>query len=161
MKVKQFQIGSISLINKNNYQLNPGSYDFVVTTIGDRNNIHAKDGQTVLVLPNIDTAYLWVIYQWKYISQIWVPIRVQEYNTTAYWKYVDYYNASAGVSNNTIPLITVATENDLSSLTVAVNTVVEVENNGKNLWEWWQWDGSHWNQVALQNGTIQLLSSLI
>ena len=139
---------------------NPGSYDFVVDTIGDRNNITAKDGQTVLVMPTIETGYLWVIYQWSYSSQVWTPIRVQKYNTSAYWNYVNYYNSSAGISSNTIPTIVINTEEDLQTLTVAIGTVVEVLNNGANLWEWWQWDGTEWNQVALQNGTIQLLSSL-
>ena len=138
----------------------PGSYDFVVNTIGERNNITAKDGQTVLVMPNIDTGYLWVIYQWDYSSQIWLPIRVQEYNTTAYWDYVDYYDASAGVSSSTIPTVTIDTEEELGTLSVAVGSIVKVANNGANLWEWWQWDGVKWTQVALQSGTIQLLSSL-
>ena len=137
-----------------------GSYDFVVNTIGERNNITAKDGQTVLVMPNIDTGYLWVIYQWNYNSQVWIPIRIQEYNTTAYWDYVDYYDTAAGISNSTIPSTTVATEKDLLNLSVTTGTVVEVANNGANHWEWWQWNGTIWTQVALQAGTIQLLPSL-
>lgn len=138
----------------------PGAYDYVVSTIGDRNNLNPTNGQTVLVLPTIDTNYLWVIYQWNYSSQTWVPIRVQEFNTAAYWNYVDYYDSSAGVSSSTIPSVTVQDEANLAALSVAVGTVVEVLNNGANLWEWWQWDGTEFNQVALEQGTIQLLPSL-
>jgi hypothetical protein len=138
----------------------PNVYTYIVSSITERNNIGASDGETVLVLPTIDTNYLWVIYQWEYSSQTWIAIRVQEYNTTAYWDYVDWYSAADGITSNTIPSYVVPNEDSLQTLVVPTGTIAQVENNGANLWELWLWDGIKWDRVGLQTGTIQLLPSL-
>ena len=138
----------------------PGSYNYIVSSIAERNNINASNGQTVLVLPTIDTSYLWVIYQWDYSSLTWIPIRIQEYNTAAYWEYVNWYSSSDNITSNTLPDYTVPTEDALQELVVPAGTIAKVLNNGANLWELWLFNGTSWNRVGLQNGTIQLLPSL-
>jgi len=137
-----------------------GNYDYVVSSVSSLNALTPQNGQKALVLPNISTNNLWMIYQFEFASNVWYPILVQKYNTTNYWDYVDWYDASSGVSSSTIPNYIVSQERDLSTLTPSTGDIAKVLNNGNNLWELWQYSGSTWTRVGFQSGTIQLSTSL-
>ena len=137
-----------------------GNYDFVVASVIGLNALTPQNGQKALVLPNIGTNNLWMIYQYSYSTVSWYPILAQKYNTPNYWNYVDWYDASNGISSSTIPNYTVSVERELSTLLPSIGNVAKVLNNGSNLWELWQYNGTTWIRVGLQSGTVQLLSSL-
>lgn len=76
------------------------------------------------------------------------------YNTPDYWQYINWW--SVGYDNNTKSTIQVPLYADLSTLTVPVNTIVTVENNGSGKFEVYRYDGNNvWTRIGLENGTIE------
>jgi len=148
--------------NKEPIPAQAGNWDISASSIAYRNSIQNSltDGQRVLVLPTIDTNYLWVIYEWAYQSQSWITVRIQSWNTENYWEYIDWYDASNNVSNTTIPNYIVNTISDISTIAAVDGIIIKVLNNGSNLWELYTYVSGVLTRVGLQSGTIQVLSSL-
>lgn len=83
----------------------------------------------------------------------------QEYDTTQYWEYVNWW--AEGYGNSTRAVFQVQSYADLSALDVAVGTIVKVEQNGAGLYEMYRYDGNTvWTRIGLENGTIQVKESL-
>lgn len=81
------------------------------------------------------------------------------YDTQDYWEYVNWW--AEGYDNSTKSSIQVAIYADLSTLSVPINTLVTVEQNGAGLFEVYRFDGDGvWTRIGLQNGTINFKSSL-
>lgn len=139
-----------------------GNYDYEVSTIAQRDRLASTmtDGQRVMVLPTVENSYRWVIYQYVYATRDFKIVRIEEWKTQNYWKYVDYLNASEGITSSTKPDVTVATLTDLYDLNSTIGTVAKVLNNGNNLWELYKKTASTWMRVGLEAGTIQISSSL-
>lgn len=139
-----------------------GNWDYIVSSLSERDSIsdRLENGQKVLVTATADTDYLWTIYQWNYFTRSYTRVRVQEWKTQNYWDYVDWYSSTSGVNASTIPDLTVGTIAGLENVTPIDSTVVKVLNNGKNLWELYQYIDSQWERVALESGTIQIRSSI-
>jgi len=121
---------------------------------------------SVLVLTDADSNGKWAMFSWDKQSNQWIKVYTQLYNTTLYWKYIDWKSSTF---NEYIPYsATIASLNYLSSLVnVLPNQYVKIFNGG---------DGNYlilektilgngtfsndYNLVFKQNGTIQLLDTL-
>ncbi len=76
------------------------------------------------------------------------------YNTPDYWQYINWW--AVGYDNNTKSVIQVPLYADLSTLTVAKDTIVTVENNGSGKFEVYRYDDNGvWTRIGLENGTIE------
>ena len=49
---------------------------------------------------------------------------------------------------------------DLASLTPSINNIAQVANRGNGQYSVYQWSGSVWNLVGIEDGTIQFNSNL-
>jgi hypothetical protein len=75
------------------------------------------------------------------------------YNTRDYWDFINWW--APGYDNNTKSTIQVPIYADLSTLNVAVNTIVSVAANSTGAQETYRYDGDNiWTRIGLQNGTI-------
>lgn len=139
-----------------------GNWDYIATSIAQRNSFIPIliDGQTVLVGPTIDTNYRWVIYQWNSTLLSWTIVRVQQYRTPKYWEFIDWFDSANGISASTKPNFIVNTPIDLEDLVAKTGDVAKVLNNGSNAWELYLYSSNTWQRVALQGGTIKILSSI-
>ena len=84
--------------------------------------------------------------------------RIQNYNTPDYWNYIDWYQV--GYSTSTSIAAQVPNYASLSTLNVAVGSVVKVTANSQNKWELYVYTGTGWIRVALQDGTIAFDATL-
>jgi hypothetical protein len=137
------------------------SVDYHVTDLGQRDALIGliTPGQTVLVDAVTETNNLWTVWQYTGTSSPWLLERIQYYKVSNYWNYVDWY-ASGYSSSTTIDLI-VATIYDFESLTgKAAGTVVKVLNDGSNKWQLYSYDGSVWQLVGQQDGSIAISDTI-
>jgi len=121
---------------------------------------------TVLVLTDTDSNGKWAMYSWDKLTNQWIKIRTQLYNTSLYWKYVDY--KSSTFNEYTPYSATIPSLGYLSSLVDAqINQYIKVNNSSDGnyiILEKTQPDAgnfsNNYNLVFKQNGTIQLLDTL-
>lgn len=106
---------------------------------------------------------LWTIYEVVpgalLGSRTTLLIRVQNYDTRAYWDKVDWY--LPGYDPLTRVLYEVPTRAALDRLT-AINegNIVKVTANAQGLWELYRRESNEWVRVGLQNGTIEFSARL-
>ena len=115
-----------------------------------------KSGYTVLVLNDETKNGLWTTYAWS--GTVWVFKYVQSYYTPFYWSFANWY-ASGYDSTNKVDYL-VNTYADLASLTPSINNIAQVANRGNGQYSVYQWSGSVWNLVGIEDGTIQFNSNL-
>lgn len=48
---------------------------------------------TALVRVDENSANRWAVYEWNDFKKVWIKVRTQNYNTTIFWKYVDWKHA--------------------------------------------------------------------
>ena len=138
-----------------------GAWNAVVanyTELTYQNLAQVPLGYLYLVLIDSTNDDLWTIYE---VTQGLTPgsrvltlVRVQNYNTRLYWDYVNWY--AEGFSALDPVTAEVPNYADLSSLTVSAGTAVKVTNNNRGKFEIYQFDGSVWIRVAIEDGTIQI-----
>jgi len=113
-------------------------------------------GYTYLVDSDSNYNGFWTIYQvvsgYTSGSKILELIRVQNYDTKLYWNYIDWY--LPGYNSATRISLTVPVYSALATLTVVAGTSVKVAANSAGKWEIYQFDGTKWIRVGLQDGTI-------
>lgn len=91
-------------------------------------------------------------------QNVWNLIRVQSYNLTEYWEYIDWY---ADNFDNTIqPTYTINNSSEISGLDLRAGDLVKILDNGQNNWFIIQVFPNQVNTVAIQNGTIQFTENL-
>lgn len=119
-------------------------------------------GYRYLVVSDATNNGLWTIYQ---VVAGDLPgaielilIRVQNYDTTKYWQYVNWY--SPGYNPTTRILLEVPGYSSLLTLTVPDGSSVKVTANARGLWEIYRLTAGEWIRVALENGTIEFLPEL-
>lgn len=103
---------------------------------------------------------LWTIYevtQNKTFDSLQL-VKVQTYDTSKYWKFVNWYKPGYNSSIN--PVVEVANASLLETLSVPVGSSVKVANNAQGRFEIYLLTDTGWDRVGLQNGTIQFLSVL-
>lgn len=139
--------------------------DYVTLTYLNTANFNA--GYTVLVESDSNHNGIWVIYTLNSDKE-WFATTMQNYDTSNYWMYTTWY--SPNYNQGSTPTYTVATTYDLQALTTLnVGDTVKVLDIGNGSFEIVQYTGSttisgittnNFEQLALQNGTIQLDTSL-
>jgi len=75
-----------------------------------------------------------------------------------YWEYVYWW--ANGYTNNTKPNVEVPKYFDLYSITPFIGMIARVASNSDGKKEVYEYDGSMWNRVGLEQGTIQIKQSL-
>lgn len=135
----------------------PTNCNYHVSTLTDMYSIQGiLSGETVLVDPILATDYNWTV--WEYQNNNYVQIKQQTYNTNNYWQYIDWY--AEGFTSDYVVDYYVDTLNDRNNLVPFTGAVARVQNIGNNTWAWFIFDGTSWNLVALQDGSVELLSTL-
>jgi hypothetical protein len=108
----------------------------------------------------------WAIYQWNKSKFIWIKVQTQDYDTTAFWKYIDWvspeYNPATPLS------YTVSEVYVLQELqTIQTGSYVKVLNGGLGFYYILRkTDGSggtfdsDWDLLYVEKGTVQFSDSL-
>jgi len=135
------------------------NYDISVDTHAELGYIDTtllNSGYTVLVIKDETENGLWATYVWS--GTTWAVNQIQSYYTPFYWSFANWY-ADGYDSTNKVNYL-VNTYADLASLTPAVNEITQVANRGNGQYAVYQWTGSTWNLVGLEDGTIQFNNNL-
>ena len=119
-------------------------------------------GYSYLVLTDSTNNNLWTIYTVSAsvanVREL-VLVRVQNYDTTQFWDYIDWYEPTFDKFLRIIK--EVPNSGSLLSLELPVGSVVKVLANARNKWELYQLDTTDvWNRVALEDGTIAISSTI-
>jgi len=93
-------------------------------------------GYKYLVTIDSDHDNLWTIYEVDANDELEF-VKQQAYDTTKYWNYVDWYNATA--TEYIIPHQVVAAFNDLATLVATESMYVKVQTNNAGKWELYQY----------------------
>ena len=166
LKAKQL-VGTISFTNLNLDDPQPtatsGEYDGTVATYEDLGYLNTADfsGKVkYLVTADENIGGLWAIHEWS--GTEWTRIKVQTYKTSKYWTYADWYKTDGAMSHNENTRIDkqVQYEYELDSLDLTVGQHVKVTTSSGGGWKVFMKTATGWENVATQNGTIQISSDV-
>lgn len=130
--------------------------DYVTLTYIDIINLPV--GYMILVESDFNFNGNWVIYTLT-VQGTWAATRMESYNTNNYWEYVTWY--SPDYVSGILPKYTVATQYDLLTLqNLVVGDIIQVNDNGTGNSETVSYNGSTFDLLSLQNGTIQFNTNL-
>lgn len=130
-------VSNLSELQHQNITIVPEGYKYLVTT--DSNNLGG-----------------WSIYD-VFNSKLRL-IRIQKYDTTRAWSYINWYEDSD--AETAIPLHLVSDTSKLSTLNVENNTYVKVSTNSTGKFEIYQLRDGFWIRVGLEDGTIEFSNKL-
>jgi hypothetical protein len=136
------------------------TYDIQVATYEELGYIDTgvlAAGYTVLVLADETKSGIWTTYEWS--GTTWVLTSEQSYYTPFYWSKTDWYDST--YDSTVLATYVVATAADISTLTLVAGDTVKVLNNGNGEFAVYRVNSDlTTNVVGIQNGTIQLSSTL-
>ena len=126
-------------------------------------NIYAVPmGYKYLVASDSNNAGLWTIYT---VSPSVVPgeralvlSKVQNYKTSDYWNYIDWYRP--GYNKSAQVITEVPNYASLSTLSVPIGSSVKVTANAQGKFEIYLLTDTGWDRVVLQDGTIEISAEL-
>jgi hypothetical protein len=84
--------------------------------------------------------------------------RVQNYDTSRYWNYVNWY--AVGYNSSINPIAEVNVVSEIATLQLPLGSSVKVRSNSQGKFEIYQLDTTGWNRVGLEDGTIQFKQEL-
>ena len=127
-----------------------------------QNLLEVPIGYRYLVASDVNYQGRWTIYQVSSgstpgVKQLLLS-RVQNYDTSLYWTFADWYRP--GYNSSTRISLEVPVFSGLAALNVVEGTTVKVTANAQGRWEIYQLISSEWQRVALQSGTIEFLPRL-
>ena len=119
---------------------------------------------TILVKADESIQNKWALYSWN--GTAWYRSKLQSYNTTSYWDYVDWY--ATGYNQFTNVIDTIAQSYQLLSLDNKIGDIVKIENVGSGGWLLLQKIDNqdsedytiNYDTIGRQNGTIQFKDTL-
>jgi hypothetical protein len=117
-----------------------------------------SDGDRVLVMPTSANNNLWTVWTFDSGSDDFSLIRIQGYNVSNYWVYVDWYQD--GFSSQTIPTYILDTVNELDSITLVGTQTAKILDYGSMGWALFGVINGETQLVGLQDGTIQISDNL-
>ena len=121
-------------------------------------------GYLYLVVSDSSQNGLWTIYSVTAAKTFATLdlVRVQSYDTTRYWSFVDWYRPGYNTSKQIVTTVQVYSDLlKLSVYQVPVGSSVRVQTNSQGYWEiYLRVSTSVWERVALQNGTIEISALL-
>ena len=118
------------------------------------------DGYRILVQNDETNNGYWAVYFYRAATQTWFLERIQAYDTTRYWRYVDWY--ATGYDANSDADVFLRRYQDIQTIDVLIpGSIIRVNTGNSGGWELYAvtTEGKVVN-VGLQNGTIEF-SSLI
>ena len=120
-------------------------------------------GYKYLVVSDSDNRGLWTIYTVQANDQVpgtreLLLTRVQGYNTTDYWSYINWYRPGYNSSSKIIAEVTNIAALDV--LAVAVGSSAKVTANSQGKFEIYLLEDTGWNRVGLEDGTIEFSAEL-
>ena len=160
-------VGQINLTNLDSVEPEPtaqsGEWDTTVDTYADLTYINTADlSGTVNYLVKADETAnnYWAIYQWD--GTEFTRTKLQTYNTSNYWSYVDWYEADGDmVHNENTPIDKQVTfQYELDSLDLANGKHVKVTNADTGGWKLFMKTASGFKNVGTENGTIRISTKL-
>ena len=121
--------------------------------------------QTAIVRANENYKHIWTKHQYDYKSSSWIMIKNQTYNTTLYWKYVDWASEDYKAFKENDYIISHLYE--LSKLyNVVPGDYVKVQNIGDGRYAVLERTSNvgnfsrHYNIVFSENGTLQISDAI-
>lgn len=117
-----------------------------------------SDGYKVIVKRDETRENYWTTYYWSNADNVWILEKQQQYDTTKYWDYVDWY--ATNYSTTTVIDHTVSTNNDLQKLTALTGETVKVLNDGQNKWVLYEKTASGYVIIGQEKATVNLKTDL-
>ena len=166
--LKKYQLaGTVSLTNLDSADSQPTStsleWDATVDTYSELTYINTADlSGTVKYLVKADETAngFWAIYTWDGIE--WSITKIQTYNTSKYWSYIDWYDTSGSMSHDENTKIDkqVTYQYELDTLALELGKHVKVTSADTGGWKMFMRTSTGWENVATENGTIRLSTEL-
>ena len=162
--------GTINLTNLDSKDPEPTAqsleWDASVDTYAELTYVNTADisGTANYLVKADETANnYWAIYTWD--GTTWSRTKLQTYNTSAYWNYVDWYGTDPAVhemvhSENTPIDKQVTFEYELDSLDLPIGKHVKVTNADTGGWKLFMQTATGFKNVGTENGTIRLSTKL-
>ena len=160
-------VGQISLTNLDSKDPEPTAqsleWDASVDTYAELTYINTADlSGTVNYLVKADETAngFWAIYQWA--GTEWSRTKLQTYNTSAYWSYIDWYKTDGDMAHDENTKIDkqVTYQYELDTLELAIGKHVKVTSADTGGWKLFMKTADGWENVGTENGTIRLSTKL-
>ena len=153
---------SFDLLNSKENEPDATSYNKRLLTHEEltfQNLILVSAGYKYLVASDSTQGDLWTLYEVQSDKSLLLT-RVQNYKTSRYWSYKDWY--ATGFSANTKPIDEVSTYSRLSTIEskTALGEVAKVTTNSAGKFELYERTTTGWNRVGLEDGTIEISKSV-
>lgn len=121
---------------------------------------------TVLVLNDEFSSNKWAIYYWIPLTRKWFKEKVQTYDTTRFWRYIDWY--AEGYNSFVRPKHLVDFTYELKFNSVNLGDIVKVKNTGSGGWILLEKINDselldttvNYKTIGRENGTIEFLNGL-
>jgi hypothetical protein len=121
---------------------------------------------SVLVIADETANNRWALYSWNATKKTWFRERSQTYDTTRYWKYIDWYSAGYNEFTKLDHLLDFAYQ--LPSASIDIGDVVKVKNQGIGGWVLLEKIDNqdvlettvNYKTVGRENGTIKFTDNL-
>ena len=165
--LKNQLVGQFNLTNLDSAEPEPTStsleWDASVDTYADLTYINTTDlsGSVKYLVKADETANgFWAIYTWD--GTQFTRTKIQSYNTSKYWEYVDWYEKGGTMTHdeNTPIDQQVTFEYELDTLELAVGKHVKVTNADTGGWKLFMKTADAYKNVGTENGTIRLSTKL-
>jgi len=160
-------VGQIKLTNLNDSEPEPTiqslEWDASVDTYAELNYINTADisGTINYLVKSDETANnYWAIYNWD--GTEWSRTKLQTYNTSAYWSYIDWYKTDGDMTHDANTKIDkqVTYQYELDLLDLAIGKHVKVKSADTGGWKLFMKTASGWENIGTENGTIRLSTKL-
>jgi hypothetical protein len=160
-------VGQISLTNLDAKEPEPTAasleWDATVDTFAELGYLNTGDisGVANYLVRSDETAdNFWAIYQWD--GTEFTRTRIQNYNTSNYWSYTDWYKTDGDMvhSENTKIDKQVTYEYELDTLTLDTGKHVKVTSADTGGWKIYMKVSTGWENVGTENGTIRISTKL-
>ena len=165
--LKNQLVGQFKLTNLDSAEPEPTAtsleWDATVDTYADLTYINTADlsGSVKYLVKADETANgFWAIYIWD--GTQFTRTKIQSYNTSKYWEYVDWYEQDSTMTHdeNTPIDQQVTFEYELDALDLAVGKHVKVTNADTGGWKLFMKTADAYENVGTENGTIRLSTKL-
>jgi len=121
---------------------------------------------SVLVTSDETANNRWALYTWNSIKKTWFRERSQTYDTTRYWKYIDWYSAGYSEFTKLDHILDFAYQ--LPSANIEIGEIIKVNNQGIGGWVLLEKIDNqavlettvNYKTVGRQNGTIKFTDNL-
>ena len=160
-------VGQVNLTNLDSQDPEPtaqsGEWDASVDTYAELTYVNTTDisGTTNYLVKADETANnYWAIYTWD--GTEWSRTKIQTYNTSAYWRYTDWYKTDGDMvhDENTKIDKQVTYQYELDTLDLAIGKHVNVTSADTGGWKLFMRTADGWENVGTENGTIRLSTRL-